>query len=75
MDFINGENSRYSYKLENFSEVWMDTRSNEAQFTNIPPGNYVLKVKYNDGINNNENLIKKFMSSSCLPGTNPLQLK
>ena len=59
MDFINGENSRYSYKLENFSEVWMDTRSNEAQFTNIPPGNYVLKVKYNDGINNNENLIKK----------------
>ena len=56
MDFINGENSRYSYKLENFSDVWIDTHSNEAQFTNIPPGDYYLKVKYNDGSNNNENL-------------------
>ncbi|MCC8170303.1 MAG: hybrid sensor histidine kinase/response regulator, partial [Parabacteroides sp.] len=43
MDFINGENGRYSYKLENFSDVWMDIRSNEALFTNIPPGKYVLK--------------------------------
>jgi len=58
MDFINGENSRYSYKLENFSNVWMDTRSNEAQFTNIPPGDYTLKVKYNDGGGSNENLIQ-----------------
>ena len=58
MDFINGENSKYSYKLENFSDVWMDTRSNEAQFTNITPGNYILKVRYNDGMSNNEELIK-----------------
>ena len=58
MDFINGENSRYSYKLENFSNVWMDTHSNEAQFTNIPPGSYILRVKYDDGINSNENLIQ-----------------
>lgn len=53
MDFINGANSRYSYKLENFSDIWMDTRSNEAQFTNITPGNYVLKVRYDDGTGNN----------------------
>lgn len=58
MDFINGENSSYSYKLENFSDIWMDTRSNEAQFTNIPPGNYVLRVKYNDGISSNEKSIQ-----------------
>lgn len=56
MDFIYGENSRYSYKLENFSDVWMDTHSNEAQFTNIPPGKYTLKVKYKDGGNSNDNL-------------------
>lgn len=49
MDFINGENSSYSYRLENFSNIWMDTHSNEAQFTNIPPGNYILQIKYNDG--------------------------
>ena len=57
-DFINGENCKYSYKLENFSNVWMNTRSNEAQFTNIPPGDYTLRVKYNDGGNNNDNLIQ-----------------
>jgi signal transduction histidine kinase/CheY-like chemotaxis protein/ligand-binding sensor domain-containing protein len=54
MDFINGENSRYSYQLENFSNVWIDTRSNEASFTNIAPGSYTLKVRYNDGIINSE---------------------
>ncbi len=48
-DFVNGANGRYSYKLENFSDVWMDTRSNEALFTNIPPGRYLLKVRYEDG--------------------------
>ncbi|MDR1682746.1 MAG: response regulator, partial [Candidatus Symbiothrix sp.] len=58
MDFINGENGRYSYKLENFSDVWMDTPSNEAQFTNIPPGHYTLKVRYNDGTTGYENRIQ-----------------
>lgn len=49
MDFINGENGTYSYKLENFSNVWMNAPSNEAQFTNISQGEYILHVKYNDG--------------------------
>lgn len=66
MDFINGENSRYSYKLENFSDVWMDTHSNEAQFTNIPPGNYILRVKYDDGISSSENLTQS-ISITILP--------
>jgi signal transduction histidine kinase/DNA-binding response OmpR family regulator/ligand-binding sensor domain-containing protein len=48
IDFINGENSQYSYHLKNFSDVWLDTYSNEAQFTNIPPGDYTLEVKYNN---------------------------
>lgn len=51
MDFINGENGTYSYMLENFSSVWMNTRLNEAQFTNIAPGKYTLHVRYNDGTN------------------------
>jgi signal transduction histidine kinase/DNA-binding response OmpR family regulator/ligand-binding sensor domain-containing protein len=49
MDFINGGNNSYSYKLENFNNVWMNTRLNEANFTNISPGDYVLSVKYNAG--------------------------
>lgn len=55
-DFINGMNGRYSYQLDNFSEVWMDANSCEAQFTNIPPGRYVLRVKYH-GANANDNQI------------------
>lgn len=50
MDFINGANSSYPYLLENFSNVWMNTeQTNEAHFTSIPPGKYVLKVRYNSG--------------------------
>ncbi|MDD7887556.1 hybrid sensor histidine kinase/response regulator transcription factor [Flavivirga sp. 57AJ16] len=49
-DFINGRNGKYSYKLENFSETWMDANNREAQFTNIPPGDYILKVKYQGGV-------------------------
>tara|TARA_R110002049_G_scaffold3795_5_gene27566 strand:- start:31777 stop:35859 length:4083 start_codon:yes stop_codon:yes gene_type:complete len=45
-DFVNGENGKYSYRLDNFSETWMDAKNSEAQFTNIPPGKYVLRVKY-----------------------------
>jgi len=45
-DFTNGMHRKYSYQLENFSETWMNANHGEAQFTNIPPGKYVLKVKY-----------------------------
>ncbi|MDR3308711.1 MAG: response regulator [Tannerella sp.] len=58
VDFMNGENSRYSYRLKNFSDVWMDTRSSEAQFTNISPGSYVLQVRYNDGSSYIDNQIQ-----------------
>lgn len=46
-NFIEGASIKFSYMLENFNKVWMNSNSREAQFTNIPPGKYVLKVKYN----------------------------
>ncbi len=55
-DFINGMHGKYSYQLENFSDTWMNANHGEAQFTNIPPGKYVLKVKYY-GENEYENQI------------------
>jgi signal transduction histidine kinase/DNA-binding response OmpR family regulator/ligand-binding sensor domain-containing protein len=58
MDFVNSENSCYAYKLDNFSDVWMDTRLNEAQFTNIPPGNYTLHIKYDDATGETENILQ-----------------
>ena len=45
-DFIDGSNIQFSYKLDNFNHVWMNTNTREAQFTNIPPGNYTLQVRY-----------------------------
>ncbi|MDR1724121.1 MAG: response regulator [Tannerella sp.] len=49
-DFIYGGNGKYTYNLENMNSIWMDSWTGEAQFTNIPHGNYTLKVRYNDGI-------------------------
>jgi signal transduction histidine kinase/DNA-binding response OmpR family regulator/ligand-binding sensor domain-containing protein len=58
MDFVHGENSRYSYQLAPISDVWMDTPSNEASFTNIAPGNYILRLKYNNGTAESENRVE-----------------
>lgn len=45
-DYINGQNCRYFYNLENFSTVWLENgNSNSASFTNISPGKYVLHVR------------------------------
>jgi len=47
----------YQYKLENFDLEWNPvTKSTTATYTNIPPGEYVFKVKAsnNDGIWNDQ---------------------
>ncbi|MDR2775070.1 MAG: response regulator, partial [Tannerella sp.] len=49
-DYINGQNCRYSYNLENFSSVWIENgNSGDANFTNISPGKYTLHVKCDNG--------------------------
>lgn len=47
-DFLEGTSKKFSYILEDFNEVWMHTATREAQFTNIPPGRYTLKVRYDN---------------------------
>ena len=50
LDYINGQHYRYFYKLENFSDKWVDAgTSNVVTFTKAPPGEYVLQVKYENG--------------------------
>lgn len=47
------EKVKYQYKLEPLNEKWYPvTSKNEAFFSNIPPGDYVFKVKAcnNDGV-------------------------
>jgi signal transduction histidine kinase/ligand-binding sensor domain-containing protein/DNA-binding response OmpR family regulator len=57
LDFTAPERNRYAYKLENFNEDWIETGTERtATFINLPPGNYVLRVKgsNNDGVWNEE---------------------
>jgi signal transduction histidine kinase/DNA-binding response OmpR family regulator len=50
-DYINGQHYRYAYTLENFNDQWFDKGfSNVVTFTKVPPGEYVLHIKYDNGI-------------------------
>ena len=49
----NPDKVRYKYKLENFDRTWQPiTKTNEAVYTNLPPGEYTFQVKAsnNDGV-------------------------
>lgn len=47
-EFINPDKLQYSYLLENFDKQWNHIGNrNFASYTNVPPGDYVFKVKAN----------------------------
>ncbi|NDV69367.1 two-component regulator propeller domain-containing protein [Dysgonomonas sp. 25] len=51
IDYINGNNYTYYYKLEELSDKWIDIGSdNTASFTNLFPGTYTLQIKYRNRI-------------------------
>lgn len=54
LDYTIPEKNRYRYMLENFDSHWIDVGADRrfAAYTNIPPGNYVFRVKgsNNDGV-------------------------
>ncbi|MRT93036.1 hybrid sensor histidine kinase/response regulator transcription factor [Ancylomarina sp. 16SWW S1-10-2] len=46
LNYHNKQKCKYAYKLENFNENFINTEGEEkAIFTNVPPGEYVFKVK------------------------------
>lgn len=46
MSFQSPESNHYAYMLEGFDEEWIYAGNNhKATFTNVPPGNYIFKVK------------------------------
>ncbi len=56
IDYVNGPSYTYEYKLEGFSDQWIDNGfSTDVSFTNIPPGEYVLRVKYRNDVFFQEN--------------------
>ncbi|WP_159518154.1 hybrid sensor histidine kinase/response regulator transcription factor [Sunxiuqinia indica] len=46
MDYKNPNKNSYFYKLEGFDDQWNDIGArNSATYTNLPPGDYIFKVK------------------------------
>jgi len=58
LDFIHGDDYDFSYMLENYTNNWVSLRKeSRINFTKLPPGNYVLKVKYkNDVLHEDDNI-------------------
>lgn len=55
IDYINGNNYSYSYKLEEVSNQWIESgTSASAIFSNLAPGQYTLLVKYKNNMNGKE---------------------
>ncbi|MBX7218730.1 MAG: protein kinase [Blastocatellia bacterium] len=53
LSFTNPEKNQFAYKLENFNQDWIQAGTHpSATFTNLDPGEYVLRVKAanNDGL-------------------------
>lgn len=45
LSFINAENLRFKYKLENLDSEWIEAGTRRtAYFSHVPPGNYTFKV-------------------------------
>ena len=50
LNFINADENKFMYQLEGFDSDWVDNGSrNFANYTNLPSGNYIFKVKASDG--------------------------
>ncbi|WP_462266702.1 hybrid sensor histidine kinase/response regulator [Mucilaginibacter sp.] len=47
LDYASADKKAYAYQLENFDKDWnMIGSRNTASYTNLPPGKYVIKLKY-----------------------------
>ena len=55
IDYINGNNYSYSYKLDEVSSQWIESGTSASDiFSNIAPGQYTLLVKYKNNMNGKE---------------------
>lgn len=58
LDYINGNNYTYYYKLEDLSTQWIDNgTSNNMSFTSLSPGTYTLYIKYMNRLTGKESTV------------------
>lgn len=58
IDYLNGNNYNYYYKLEGVNDQWIDNgNSNSISFTNFSPGDYTLSIKYYNRATDNESSV------------------
>jgi len=66
-DYINGENYEYAYMLDGFNDSWVELqKENKVTFTNIPYGEYNLKIKYKNDVFSS-NIIEQALPLIVLP--------
>lgn len=62
LNYIDIDKSRFEYKLDGFDREWIKAdKNNKATYTNIPPGNYVFRVKTSNSqgeLSSNETVMK-----------------
>ena len=50
ISFLNAEKCEYAYYLEGYDKAWHYAGTNgKIAYSNIPPGNYALKIKWSNG--------------------------
>lgn len=51
LKYPEARNLTYSYKLESYNDYWIEEQdAGIANFTRVPPGDYILKVRTNSGL-------------------------
>ncbi|GAB3903983.1 sensor histidine kinase [Larkinella knui] len=61
LDYTNAHKNQYAYMLEGFHDGWIESGTRRyVSFTNIPPGDYVLKVRgsNSDGVWSDANMLR-----------------
>ncbi|MDD4823142.1 MAG: two-component regulator propeller domain-containing protein [Bacteroidales bacterium] len=58
LDYVNGSNYSYMYKLEGYNEEWINNfHSNKLSFTGLPPGRYLLHVRYHNYVSDTDSQV------------------
>ncbi|MDL2222274.1 hypothetical protein LJC35_06960, partial [Parabacteroides sp. OttesenSCG-928-N08] len=58
IDYLQGDLNKYLYKLENFNSEWIDNgNSHLCNFTNVPPGDYILRIKCESKYSNSPEVV------------------